>query len=138
MARAVELLARANTCFVTLHRNRLFKNAGRLELGLGAWAAALEYATGKEAEMAGKPAPELFLAGARVLGLEPRQVTMVGDDPHADLVPAKKLGMKTILVLSGKYSDGRVLEEVPPGLRPDLVVGGVGDLRSNAVRADQR
>jgi HAD superfamily hydrolase (TIGR01450 family) len=127
-SRAVELLLRPHTIFVTLHRNRIFRNEGRLEPGLGAWAAALEYATGQVAKMAGKPSPRLFRAGARVLGLPHEQVTMVGDDPGADLYPAKVLGMRTVFVLSGKYPDTAVLEEIAPELHPDRVVGSVAEL----------
>ncbi len=129
LSRAVELLLRPGTSFVTLHRNRLFRNSGRTEPGLGAWAAALEYATGVQARLAGKPAPALFRSAVEKLDLPPERVTMVGDDPLADLAPARELGMETIFVLSGKYPDEAVLQGIEPERRPDRVVGSVAELR---------
>ncbi len=128
LSRAVELLERPLVTFVTLHKNRLFRNEGRLEPGLGAWASALEYAGGREAIVAGKPSVDLFRAGARALGLRPEEVAMVGDDPQADLAPAAELGMKTVFVLSGKYSDTGVLKRLPLEFRPEFVAGSVAEL----------
>ncbi|MBC8367740.1 HAD-IIA family hydrolase [bacterium] len=128
LSRAVELLQRPLVTFVTLHKNRLFRNAGRVEPGLGAWASALEYASGKEAIVAGKPALDLFRAGARALQLRPNEIAMVGDDPQADLTPAAELGRKTVFVLSGKYGDTSVLKRLPLEFRPEFVAGSVAEL----------
>jgi len=128
LSRAVELLQRPLVSFVTLHANRLFRNGGRLEPGLGAWAAALEYASAREAIVAGKPSLDLFRAGARALQLRPEEICMVGDDPQADLAPATELGMKTVFVLSGKYGDTGVLKRLPTEFRPEFVAGSVAEL----------
>jgi len=128
LSRAVALLQQPRASFVALHANRLFRNAGRLEPGLGAWVAALEYATGREAVVAGKPSLELFRAGARALQLRPEQVAMVGDDPEADLAPATELGMRTVFVLSGKHRDTGALKRLPPERRPEFVAGSVAEL----------
>lgn len=46
-------------------------------------------------EVAGKPKPDpaLFLAAAALLGLEPADCLMIGDNHEADIVPARALGM---------------------------------------------
>ncbi len=128
LGRALELLHQPGTRFLALHKNRLFKNRGRMEPGLGAWVAALEYASGVTATVAGKPSPELFLSAARSLGAPHAEIAMVGDDPQSDLAPARGLGMKTVMVLSGKYQDRALLQEVHPDLRVDLVAGSVAEI----------
>jgi putative hydrolase of the HAD superfamily len=56
-------------------------------------------------EMAkGKPDPEPFIRISKALDLEPSSIMMVGDSVSSDLVPAKKLGMKTALVSERKIS----------------------------------
>jgi HAD superfamily hydrolase (TIGR01450 family) len=128
LGRALEVLQRPDSLLVALHKNRLFVNRGRLEPGLGAWVAALEHASGKAALVAGKPDPSLFAAAASAMGALPAQCAMVGDDPEADLVPARRLGMTAVLVLSGKHRDSAVLESLPKGDRPHLVVPSVAAL----------
>jgi len=72
------------------------------------FVVGLEFATGVRAHILGKPSPEVFrqaVAGLRAdLGERlPRSAfAMVGDDLHADVAAAQRVGMKGILVLSGK------------------------------------
>jgi putative hydrolase of the HAD superfamily len=42
---------------------------------------------------AAKPDPRIFVALLDGVGLEPRQVLYVGDDPHADIEGARNAGM---------------------------------------------
>lgn len=46
----------------------------------------------------GKPDPEPFRRITEELGLEPSSIVMVGDSVSSDLEPAKKVGMKTVLI----------------------------------------
>ena len=43
-----------------------------------------------------KPDPKLFLLGVQALGLQPEEVAVVGDSIKNDIVPAHKIGCKTI------------------------------------------
>jgi ribonucleotide monophosphatase NagD (HAD superfamily) len=47
---------------------------------------------------------------------------MVSDDPFADLVGAKKIGMKTCWVLTGSQKDKSVAKKIPENLRPDYIL----------------
>ena len=47
--------------------------------GTGSITAALEYASGKKAEIIGKPEPGIVLEAMRLLGVAPDQTVMVGD-----------------------------------------------------------
>jgi len=128
LGRAVELLLQPEITFITLHSTRLFKNKGRLEPGLGAWVAALEYASGRTAVVAGKPSPELFLTAAESLGVPHSKIAMVGDDPLGDVAPAMALGMRGVMVLSGKYSDRGILSRTYPDFHPDLLAESVAEI----------
>jgi len=45
-----------------------------------------------------KPDPKAFLVVLNKLKVKPEEVLMVGDEVERDLIPAQKLGMKTVLV----------------------------------------
>lgn len=115
---------------VCLHRNRFWLDAdGRPRLGPGAMAEALAAAVpGIEVVTAGKPEPAVYLAALKSLGGNPDEALFISDDPFTDLVGARQLGMATAFVLSGKYPDRSVLNELPAHLRPDLVLPGPDQL----------
>jgi putative hydrolase of the HAD superfamily len=52
-----------------------------------------------------KPNHEMFLAGARCLGVIPNECIMVGDDPVRDIAPARELGMTCFEVKRGRSRD---------------------------------
>jgi HAD superfamily hydrolase (TIGR01458 family) len=105
--------------FVALHRNRYWKTSRGLCLDAGAFVAALEYASGREATLVGKPSRPLFEAAAHSMGLSPRDVAMVGDSLSTDIIGAKEAGSRAILVRTGKF-DEEELRRSPT--QPDLVV----------------
>jgi ribonucleotide monophosphatase NagD (HAD superfamily) len=108
---------------IALHENRIFRDAeGRLEPGLGAWLRAIEYATGVEALVVGKPSAAYYRAALDRLGTAAQETTMISDDPFGDLAGAKALGMRTVFVLSGKYADPGILASPALAARPDQVV----------------
>ena len=93
--------------FVALARNRSFQDSDRrLSLDAGAFVAALEYATGREALLLGKPAPAFFKAALDSLGCAPERAVMVGDDAESDVAGARAAGLQGLLVRSGKYRPG--------------------------------
>ncbi len=98
--------------------------------GTGAVLAAVETASGRRAEIAGKPERHLFeLALAAIPGAE--RVAMVGDRLSSDVAGGHAAGLKTILVLSGTSGAGgggtsEDLEGADPA--PDFVVPGLASL----------
>jgi HAD superfamily hydrolase (TIGR01549 family) len=58
-----------------------------------------------------KPAAEAFLAAARALAVDPRQCVMIGNTAEKDIVPARALGMRTVLLGgSDSRADFRIAE----------------------------
>jgi len=90
--------------------------------------AAVEAVTGKTVEVVvGKPSPIILEVALQTLGVEARDCVMVGDRIETDIVMGKRLGLATVLVLSGitRGDDPRIAE-----LRPDLVVDSIRALVS--------
>jgi len=114
---------------VSLHRNHFFLDAdSRRRLGPGAWAAALEpaVASGRVAVM-GKPEEPIYREALKRVGVEPSEALFISDDPVADLVTAKRLGMTTVFTLSGKYDDHRILGSLDQDEWPDIIVATPAD-----------
>lgn len=111
--------------FIALHRNRYWKTEGELVLDVGAFVAALEYATGRTATLVGKPSRPMFEAAARSMGLEPEDAAMVGDDLQADVAGAQAIGCQGILVRTGKFREEELARSQ---VKPDLVVDSLASL----------
>jgi len=92
--------------FYALGRNRYFKDEEGLQLDAGPFVAALEYASGVEARLIGKPSPDYFREAAREIGADPAATLMVGDDVEADVLGAIDAGFMAALVTEGKFRAG--------------------------------
>lgn len=87
--------------------NRYFQGRERLELDVGPFVRALEYAAGVEAEIIGKPGRAMFELAVASMGLDAAEVAMVGDDVEADVLGALAAGLgQGMLVRTGKYRAG--------------------------------
>ncbi len=106
---------------IALHKNRFWKKPDGLHLDLGAFVAAVEYATNRKAVIAGKPSRDFFRGICASLGVKPARALMVGDDIESDILGAHEAGLKTALVHTGKYR-ADFAEEImrAHGFRPDL------------------
>ena len=93
----------AGASFYCLHKNRWWQTSRGPLLDSGAFVAGLEYATGVEATVLGKPSSAYFAAALDVLGAEPELTWLVTDDIDADVRGAQLFGMRTALVRTGKF-----------------------------------
>ena len=110
---------------VALHKGRYYQGSEGLVLDIGGFVAALEYSSGIDATVIGKPSKRFFQMAVRDMGLEPHDVAMVGDDIDSDVGGAKKGGLKGILVKTGKYREQLVRQS---DVVPDAVIGSIKDL----------
>ncbi len=118
-------LVMAGAGLLALHKNRFWQKPDGLVLDLGAHVAAIEYATGKQARVLGKPSPDFFHQICTHLGVEPEAALMVGDDIESDVGGAMAAGLKAALVKTGKYREDFARRT---GIRPDLVLPSIADL----------
>jgi len=93
----------AGAALVALHKGRSWQTGGDLGLDIGSYVAGLEYATGEEALVIGKPAPTFFLQALSDLGLPAEAVAVVGDDIDSDVGGGQAVGLTGILAHTGKY-----------------------------------
>ncbi|MBF0107621.1 MAG: HAD-IA family hydrolase [Magnetococcales bacterium] len=84
-----------------------------------------------------KPDLQLYRKALSHTGIDPRDAVMIGDTYENDIAPARKLGMKTIWVLSRPEKERSDLiavlnKTMPP---PDRTVAGIDQLRTEMIEA---
>src|SRR5690606_19090550 len=90
---------------LALQKNRYWRTGDGLSLDAGPFVAALEYATGVEAVVVGKPSEDFFRLAAASMALPPDRITVIGDDLESDVGGAQAAGMRGILVRTGKFRE---------------------------------
>lgn len=114
---AKRALERGAALFATSHDPTMPYPGGELP-GTGAVLAAVETASGRRAEIAGKPERHLFEMAREALG-GCESVAMIGDRISSDVAGGHAAGLATILVLSGTTSREEAAAADPA---PDFVV----------------
>ena len=107
-----------------LHKNPWWQTSRGALLDAGAFVVGLEYATGAQATVLGKPSASYFEAALEAVDSDPEHAWMVGDDVDADIVGAGALGMHTILVRTGKFRD----DAGAWSAQPEAVVDSIADV----------
>ena len=110
---------------IALQHNRYWRRADGLALDVGAYAAALEYASGLEPIVVGKPSPLFFRAALEELGAEPAGAAMVGDDIEGDVGGGLAADIASVLVRTGKFRADAVAAS---GVSPTATVDSIADL----------
>ncbi len=108
---------------IGMHKTTLYAKDNKRYPGVGAILEMLKFATNKEYEIVGKPSTQFYQKAKEKLKAKNfSNITIISDDVKGDLVGAKELGLKTVFVLSGKYSNA---DEIIPLLdekdKPDLI-----------------
>ena len=119
---------------IAVHKSRYFKKSdGKLTLGPGPFVAGLEYATGVQAKVVGKPEKAFYEAALDSLNddngtsFSPEETLMIGDDVLIDVIGAQKAGFRGCLVQTGKYQMGDE-SKVEDDIRPELVYPSILDI----------
>lgn len=110
---------------LALQRNRFWQRGDGLSLDAGPFVAALEYATGCEATVVGKPSPAFFAEVLGDVGVDAGDAVMVGDDVETDIGGALAAGLSAVLVRTGKYREEVVRSS---GVRPTATVDSIADV----------
>jgi HAD superfamily hydrolase (TIGR01458 family) len=116
---------RSGARLVCLHKNRWWQTRHGPLLDAGAFVAGLEYAARVEAEVVGKPSRAYFESALAALEVGPEEAIMVGDDVEADVGGAKAIGMRAVLVRTGKFSEDAL---AAADTRADAVLDSVAEL----------
>lgn len=111
---------------LALEKDRYWMGRDGLLLSAGPFVAALEYASGISAEIIGKPSPRFFRLALDAMDAAAEESAMIGDDIVTDIGGAMALGMKGILVRTGKFRPEAVAGS---GIKPTQVIDSIAALR---------
>ena len=109
---------------VAMHGSTTWQTDDGICIDGGAYVAALEQATGCETTTIGKPAAPMFTEALEHLGVPAADAVMVGDDLRSDVLAAQAVGIRGVLVRTGKFRP-EVLEAA--GDQPDAVIDSIAD-----------
>ncbi|MCD8523465.1 MAG: TIGR01458 family HAD-type hydrolase [Saccharospirillaceae bacterium] len=112
---------------LALGMTRYFAAADGLQLDVGPFVKALEYATGREALVMGKPAASFFQQALVALNVAAEHTLMIGDDRIGDVLGAQACGIHGALVRTGKYRPGDE-DADRTGLQPQYLLDSVAGL----------
>lgn len=110
---------------IAIHKNRFWQTEHGLQMDIGGFIHGLEYASGKECTIIGKPSPDFFRVALEDIGCRAGDAAIVGDDIDSDIGGGQGSGLKGILVRTGKYRQAYVDAS---SIRPDLVLDSVREL----------
>jgi HAD superfamily hydrolase (TIGR01458 family) len=123
--RAFRLLyANPEAILIALGMTRYWKAPDGISLDVAPFVAALENASGRKAQVFGKPAPAFFLAAAHRVGVPAGDILMVGDDIETDIAGAQLAGMRAALVSTGKFRQ----QDLEGANNPDAVLKSLAEL----------
>ncbi|WP_305906922.1 TIGR01458 family HAD-type hydrolase [Methylomarinum sp. Ch1-1] len=110
---------------IAIHKNRFWQTEDGLQMDIGGFVGALEYASQKQATIIGKPSREFFQSALTDLELSPQQVAIIGDDIDTDIGGGQDAGLTGILVKTGKYRQDYA-DSSP--IIPDLTLPSITEL----------
>jgi len=99
------LMIRGGAGFIGTNPDKTFPREDGLVPGNGAQLAALEAASGVEPVIIGKPSPWLYREAMRRMGAEAETTAVIGDRLDTDIAGGLRVGLFTILLLSGITSE---------------------------------
>jgi HAD superfamily hydrolase (TIGR01458 family) len=110
---------------IAMHKNEYWMATDGLRMDLGAFVAAIEYASGKSAIIIGKPDINFFKLATIDWKCSHNLIYMIGDDINVDILGAKNAGLNTILVKTGKFREHILVDST---IKPDHIIESVADL----------
>ncbi|HIQ29771.1 MAG TPA: HAD-IIA family hydrolase [Candidatus Caldiarchaeum subterraneum] len=118
---------RSGAELIGCHASKRIPEKDREIISVGPIVKALEYASDKQAIIIGKPSRVMYEMALAKLRVNPHEALMISDELKNDLLPAKDIGMKTALTLTG-VTKRQDLERSE--IKPDIVVENIDDLVS--------
>ncbi len=120
------LISESKPVLIALGMTRYWRAVDGLRLDVAPFVVALEYATGAKPIVMGKPAAPFYQAALESLGEEASKTFMVGDDIRGDIDGAQKIGLRGLLVRTGKFRPS----DLKQNIAPYAVLNSIADLRA--------
>ena len=134
--RAFRLVLRG-AALIGMHRNPWWLTPAGPTLDAGTFLVGLEWATRQRARIVGKPSPAFFRVAIERMATEAAargepplrraDLAMVGDDVVSDIRGARRAGLRTVFVRTGKHGDAELAAAAAGarGCRPDAVAPSI-------------
>jgi len=116
---------KSTTPLLAVNKSRYIMTSDGLKLGPGFYVAGLEFSSGVEAEVIGKPKRTFFNSALKHMNtlfgtdISTQETVMIGDDIKDDVIGAQECEFQGCLVKTGKYCDGDEDQLAP--LKPDYI-----------------
>jgi 4-nitrophenyl phosphatase len=119
------LLIRNSVPFIATNIDRTLPTPNGLTPGTGSTLAALIAATEIEPTVIGKPGPMLYKTAMASLKADPSTTAMLGDRLETDILGAQRIGIGTIVVLTGIATRKELSAS---DIQPDFVYENIAEL----------
>ena len=118
------LMAVPRPPLIALGMTRYWRAADGLRLDVAPFVVGLEHATGAKPVVLGKPAATFYRSALELLQVNAGDAVMIGDDIRGDIDGSQKVGMRGVLVRTGKFQLG----DFELGITPHTVLNSVAEL----------
>jgi HAD superfamily hydrolase (TIGR01458 family) len=106
---------------IALGMTRYWRAEDGLRLDVAPFIKALEHAADCTSVVLGKPSPDFFGIALDTIGCKAAETVMIGDDIATDIGGAQEVGMKGVLVKTGKY----LPQDLSGTIRPDATLDSI-------------
>ncbi len=98
--------------FLATNRDRIIPVENGFAPGAGSLVALIEYATGLEPTIAGKPSAVFVKEALTQAEVHCQEAVLIGDNLETDILAAKNAGVHSVLVESGVPSEGNIFPDI--------------------------
>lgn len=116
--------------FIATNTDATFPIDGGILPGGGAIISAIEKATNTKPLVIGKPQVYTLEKILQITNISPQHTVVIGDRWETDILVGKKLGTKTVLVLTGVTKKEDV-DKITKDSMPDYIIENLGELFTN-------
>ncbi|MDI6883925.1 MAG: HAD-IIA family hydrolase [Hadesarchaea archaeon] len=114
--------------FIATNADATYPTERGLSPGAGATVGALAGCSGRNPSLViGKPSPYMIEIALELLGTKPSETAIVGDRLDTDIRVGKKMGLRTILVLSGACTKREADRAKNTEMAPDFVFKNIAE-----------
>jgi 4-nitrophenyl phosphatase len=111
--------------YIATNTDGSFPTPEGINPGTGMVIGALQFASGTEPYVVGKPQPAIFQTALKILGSHPSDTLMVGDRLETDILGANRLGIASAAVLTGVTNRDEIQNNT---IKPDYIFEDIRDL----------
>lgn len=115
--------------FIATNQDRIYPTENGFLPGAGAVVAALERSSGRKPDVViGKPSPYIIRYVLRTVEAKPNEAIIIGDQIETDIKAGKRMGLFTVLVLTGVATKEDVEKVKGTKNAPDFVLGSLAEV----------